>query len=249
MFPERTLETTCTTIGHWMAQPKYLEILDDLRNRCSSLPIGAKLAPERALAEEFGVSVMTVRHSLGRLVAEGWAKKSPGSGTYVSRPTISMGPSLTSFTQDMRQRGFTPSSRVMRAETITPDVETIGVLGLRPGESAVLVERLRYADNEPMCHEVSIFPPQLAPILLGADLSGSIHERLAEHGISPVSTERVVRAVLASSRESELLQLPRGYPALEIVDTFFDNRGRPMQHVRSCYRFDRYEVRTDINRG
>lgn len=232
-----------------MVQPKYLEILDALRSRCSSLPIGAKLAPERALAEEFGVSVMTVRHSLGRLVTEGWVKKSPGSGTYVSRPTVSMGPTLTSFTQDMRQRGFTPSSRVMRAEIITPDVETIGMLDLRPGESAVLVERLRYADNEPMCHEMSVFPPQFAPALLGTDLSGSIHERLAESGVTPVSTERLVRAVLSSNRESELLQLPRGYPALEIVDTFFDNLGRPMQYVRSRYRFDRYEVRTDINRG
>jgi len=231
-----------------MVQPKYLEILDALRSRCSSLAIGAKLAPERALAEEFGVSVMTVRHSLAKLVTEGWVKKTPGSGTYVSRPTISMGPSLTSFTQDMRQRGLTPSSSVMRAETITPDVETIAVLGLRPGESAVLVERLRYADHEPMCHEVSVFPPQFGALLLGADLSGSTHERLAEHGIVPMSTERVVRAVQASNRESELLQLPRGYPALEIVDTFFDNLGRPMQHVRSRYRFDRYEVRTDINR-
>ncbi|MCR2800225.1 GntR family transcriptional regulator [Microbacterium sp. zg-Y818] len=232
-----------------MVQPKYLEILDALRSRSSGLPIGARLAPERALAEEFGVSVMTVRRSLGQLAAEGWVKKIPGSGTYVSRPTVSMGPALTSFTQDMRQRGFTPSSQVMRSETITPDVETIGVLDLRPGESAVLVERLRYADNEPMCHEVSVFRPQFAPLLLGVDLSGSVHERLATKGFTPMSTERVVRAVLASNRECELLQLPRGYPALEIVDTFFDTLGRPIQHVRSRYRFDRYEVRTDINRG
>jgi GntR family transcriptional regulator len=230
-----------------MALPKYLEILDALRERCAHLAIGAKLAPERALADEFGVSVMTVRHSLSRLVEEGWVKKSPGSGTYVSRPTVSMGPTLTSFTQDMRQRGFTPSSLVMRAEMVTPDIETIATLGLRSGESAVLLERLRSADNEPMCHEVSLFPPQLAPILLGQDLSGSVHELLATHQVVPVSTQRVVRAVLATNRECELLELPRGYPALEIVDTFFDTLRRPMQFVRSRYRFDRYEVRTDIN--
>ncbi|MFN3707413.1 GntR family transcriptional regulator [Microcella sp.] len=232
-----------------MAKAKYLEILDSLRTRCASMPIGARLDSERTLAGQFGVSVMTVRHSLDHLVEEGWAKKLPGSGTYVSRPTISMGPSLTSFSEDMRQRGFTPSSRVMRVETVRPDVATIGVLSLRPGESAVLVERLRSADNEPMCHEVSLFPPSLAPFLLSADLSGSIHELLAGHSITPHSVERAVRAVQASNRESDLLELPRGCPALEIVDTFYDSLGRPMQHVLSRYRFDRYEVRSDIHRA
>ncbi|WP_022885740.1 GntR family transcriptional regulator [Glaciibacter superstes] len=231
-----------------MSEPKYVEILNELRTRSANLPIGARLSPERVLAEEFDVSVMTVRHSLAGLADEGWVKKAPGSGTYVSRPTVSMGPTLTSFTEDMHRRGFTPSSKVMRNENVTPDLETITILGLRPNEQAVLVERLRYADSEPMCYEVSLFPSHLSPALLGTDLSGSVHEALASHGTVPNSTQRIVRAVVAPDRECTLLELPQGSPALEIVDTFFDNLGRPMQHVRSRYRFDRYEVHTNISR-
>lgn len=232
-----------------MSEPKYVEILNLLRSRSAGLPIGTRLSSERVLAEEFDVSVMTVRHSLAGLTNEGWVKKAPGSGTYVTRPTVSMGPTLTSFTEDMQRRGFTPTSTVMRCETVTPDLETITILGLRPSEPAVLLERLRYADSEPMCYEVSLFPSHLSPALLGTDLSGSVHEALRAHGTVPSSTQRVVRAVVAPHRECELLELPPVSPALEIVDTFFDNLGRPMQHVRSRYRFDRYEVHTNINRG
>jgi GntR family transcriptional regulator len=232
-----------------MTEPKYVEILNLLRSRSASLPIGAKLSPERVLAEEFGVSVMTLRHSLAGLANEGWVKKARGSGTYISRPTVSMGPTLTSFTQDMQRRGFTPSSRVIRCETVTPDLETISILGLRPSEPAVLLERLRYADNEPMCYEMSLFPSRLSGSLLNTDLSGSVHEALAAGGTVPGSTQRVVRAVVAPDHECTLLELPKGSPALEIVDTFFDDLGRPMQHVRSRYRFDRYEVHTEVSRG
>ena len=231
-----------------MGVAKYIEILDLLRARSAGLPIGTRLASERALAEEFKVSVMTVRQSLARLADEGWVRRAPGSGTYVSRPTVAMGPSLTSFTEDMRSRGFVPSSAVLRFEEISPDLDTITTLSLPPRENAFVLERLRYADDEPMCHEIGLYPGRLRNILLSTDLTGSVHEALGEHSLTPQSTLRRVRALVAPPHECELLQLPPSSPVLEIVDTFSDALGQPVQHVRTRYRFDRYEVQTRIER-
>ncbi len=231
-----------------MSAPRYIEILDQLRDRCSALPPGSRLASERALAEEFDVSAMTVRQSLALLADEGWVHRAPGSGTYVSRPTVTMGPSLTSYTEDMRRLGLHPSSTVLRFETIKPDLDTVTRLALRPSEQAIVIERLRFADGEPMCHEIGVYPARLGEILAGADLTGSLHEALAQHGIAPYSTFRRVRAVVAPERECELLGLPADSPALEISDTFSDALGQPFQHVRTRYRFDRYEVLSKIDR-
>ncbi|MFH5823833.1 GntR family transcriptional regulator [Georgenia sp. AZ-5] len=234
--------------GRTTTQPKYLEIVTRVRERCSSMPVGARLSSERALAEEFGVSVMTTRQALARLEDEGWVRRAPGSGTYVSRPTVTMGPTLTSFSEDMRRLGLTPSAVVLRFEPIAPDLDTVAHLSLRPGEGAVLLERLRLADGEPMCHEVGVYPDRFADALRDADLTGSVHEALATTGTVPDSTFRRVRTVVLSQRECDLLGLPQNSPALEIVDTFSDAMGRPMQHVRSRYRFDRYEVASTITR-
>ena len=231
-----------------MGAPRYIEILEQLRERCSTLPPGSKLASERALAEEFDVSAMTMRQSLARLADEGWVHRSQGSGTYVSRPTVTMGPSLTSYTEDMRRLGLQPSSEVLRFETIKPDLETVTRLALRPGEQVIVLERLRLADGEPMCHEIAAFPGRLHDALSAADLSGSVHEALATWGVAPYSTFRRVRAVVAPDRECELLGLPTASPALEISDTFSDALGQPFQHVRTRYRFDRYEVLSKIDR-
>lgn len=231
-----------------MGEPKYIKILARLRERCASTPVGAKLPPERALAAEFGVSAMTVRQSLAGLSDEGWITRNPGSGTYVSRPTVTMGPTLTSFTEDMRRLGLTPGSRVIRFESIAPDLETVTTLSLRPGEQAVLLERLRTAGDEPMCHELGVFPSRFGDVLTKSDLTGSVHTALSTIGVVPYSTFRRVRAVVAPPQECDLLELPQKSPVLEIVDTFSDAMGQAIQHVRSRYRFDRYEVRSNIER-
>ncbi|OJX97482.1 MAG: hypothetical protein BGO96_06170 [Micrococcales bacterium 73-15] len=229
-----------------MSTPKYVTIARELRRRCQQLAAGSRLPPERTLAHEFGVSVMTVRQALGQLVDDGWVNRTAGRGTFVTRPTVSMGPTLTSFTVDMRRRGLEPSSTVLRVERVVPDLETVAALGIRPGESTLLVERLRRADGEPICHEVSLFPERVAEQLLAGRLDQSVHEILVASGAEPRSSERSVRAVVAGGRECELLELPPGSPALEIIDLFSDVTGRPVQHARTRYRFDRYEVRSLI---
>ena len=45
---------------------------------------GERLPPERAFAEQFGVSRGTVRDALRRLEEAGFVEKRPGSGTYVT---------------------------------------------------------------------------------------------------------------------------------------------------------------------
>ena len=44
---------------------------------------GASLPSERDLAEQFGVSYMTMRKAVGGLVSDGILERSRGSGTYV----------------------------------------------------------------------------------------------------------------------------------------------------------------------
>lgn len=230
-----------------MTVPKYVEIYRALRQRCQQEAIGTRLSSERALAQEFGVSPMTVRQALSRLAEDGWITRSVGSGTYVARPTVAIGPTLTSYTQDMQRRGLSSYSTVLALETVAPDLETRTRLDLRPGEMAVYLERLRYAENEPMCHEVALFPGRLETVLHEADLTGSVHAVLSDANVRPRSIERNVRAVVASARECQLLELPPSSPALEIIDVFTDTLGRKMQYARSRYRFDRYEVLSIIS--
>lgn len=231
-----------------MSTPKHVAITTALREQCRNLPVGSRLPSEKDLAMRFEVSRMTVRQALDALASDGRVERVPGLGTFVRRPTVAMGPHLTSFTEDMRARGLRPSSRLVAIEEIAASPEVAVDLGVEAGSPVIRLERLRFADDEPMCLEDAHLPARFQRILEDAELEGSLHEVLARAGVVVAAARRRVRAVPAPSRDAQLLGLPEHAPALEIVDLFYDANRRPAQRSRSRYRHDRYEVMSDLHR-
>lgn len=232
-----------------MPTPKHVAITNALRERCRTLPVGSRLPAEKELAAEFGVSRMTVRQALDALSADGRVERVPGLGTFVRRPTVAMGPNLTSFSEDMRARGLRPSSRLIALEQVLAPPEVAADLGLEAGAPVMRLERLRFADDDPMCLEEAHLPMRFQRVLDDADLELSLHEALEKAGTVIATGRRRVRSVPAPSRDAHLLGLPDHAPALEIVDIFWDTSRRPVHRSRSCYRFDRYEVMSDLRRS
>jgi GntR family transcriptional regulator len=68
------------------------------------------LPAERELADELGVSRITVRKALDGLVAEGLLTRRQGAGTFVAARVEKSFSKLSSFTEDMISRGRTPHS-------------------------------------------------------------------------------------------------------------------------------------------
>ena len=69
-----------------MSQPKYEQVREQLLMRISrgELAPNEKLKNEAQLAEEFGVSAITVRKALSLLVESGHIRRARGSGSFVS---------------------------------------------------------------------------------------------------------------------------------------------------------------------
>src|SRR5881398_2291410 len=77
------------------------------------LEMGAAIPSERQLSTDLGVSRLTVRAALDDLARDGYLVRRRGSGTFVSEPKIAQELTMTSFTEDMRQRGMRPTSRTL----------------------------------------------------------------------------------------------------------------------------------------
>jgi len=69
---------------------KYLEIKEMMMRLIRSREFSGKIPGERVLADRFGYSYMTVRRAVCELTAEGFLKRKPRAGTFVSENTPSL---------------------------------------------------------------------------------------------------------------------------------------------------------------
>jgi GntR family transcriptional regulator len=231
-----------------MRETKYRRIAASLKTDCLQQEDGTQLPSEIELASRYEVSAMTIRQALDVLEDEGLVTRVFGRGTYVQRRIIAKGDTISSFSDDMRMRGLEPSTRLLGIETILADPVVAHDLRLGAKEKVVRLERLRLADGEPMCLEVSHLPARFASILEAGDLDGSLHAILGSTGISLESGTRRIRAVIANDRQARLLGQPDGSPALNIVQVFSDAQRRPVQRAHNLYRADRYEAYSQVRR-
>ena len=112
-MPSSTLvERLLAALDSTASQPLYQQLQRALRDAIESQFLAADdaLPSERQLAADLGVSRITVRKAIDGLAEEGLLVSRQGSGNFVSARIDKNFAKLTSFSEDMRARGFTYSS-------------------------------------------------------------------------------------------------------------------------------------------
>ena len=225
--------------------PKGEQLRGILEELIGSLAPGAALPSERALAERYGVARMTVRSELDRLTTGGLTYRVQGSGTYVAAPKVAQAGALSSFTEDMRERGLTPGSIVLRQDVAPAGDAVASRLQVVPDTPVVRIERVRTADGEPTALERAYLPAARFGALREADLErgslfGALEERL---GVRLAAAEQRVTAVAIGGAEAELLGVPAEAPGFLFSSVGEDDRGEVVYCATSLFRGDRYEIR------
>ncbi|MFO7633112.1 MAG: GntR family transcriptional regulator [Caldilinea sp.] len=222
------------------------QIADQLRKRIETgdLKADSTLPPERVLAESLGVSRMTVRVAIDQLADEGLLVRRPNRRTLVAGDKISRSASFMSFSEEMRTRGWRPHSVIRQVTATVADVSVAAQLNLEVGAKVIYLERLRFADDEPLALERVYLPYVRFASLLGRDLtSQSLYAVMEEElGVRPSISEESVEAVLLSTEEAGIFGIAGGVPALLTRRITRDDKGQVIEAATSLYRGDRYRM-------
>lgn len=230
--------------------PRYREIERALRARIAGLRPGDALPSDAALCEEFGVSRMTAREAMHRLADEGLILRMPGRGSYVAEPPAHRrADRLLSFSDEMRRRGVVPTSVVLTREIRPARAREAELLGLRIGDTVVLLQRVRCADGRPIAIEVTFLVGGTSASVMAADLRvDSLHAVLADAGWNLRRGTATVSAEVATASDARHLEVARGEPMLVERRVIVDLTGRPVEATESRYVAARYaiDVRFDV---
>lgn len=227
---------------------KYEAIREEIFHLADALAPGTAIPPERELCERFGVSRMTLRRAVDDLVAQGLLERQHGRGTFVVKPKIAQPLTMTSFSEDMRRRGFEPGSRTLALDQTSAGARLARPLEVSPAEPVLRVRRLRLADQAPMAIETLYVREALVPGLSRADLdSASFYELLRErYGVEIASGFQTIEPTVTSDEESALLGVPLHSPAFLFERITRRQSGEVVEYVRSIYRGDRYQLQVEL---
>ncbi len=228
-------------------EPLYKQLQKKLRSAIENGLLSPEdpLPAERDMAEAFGVSRITIRKALEELVREGLLTRRQGSGTFVANRVEKNFSHLTSFSEDMRSRGLTPSSKWLEKVESVVTPEEVMSYGLSPGMKIYRLSRLRFADGEPMSVEYTIIPAHCIPDIENID--SSLYEALSKEGLRPARALQRLRAVLLSKEQADLLKAAVNDPGLLVERRGFTKDGRIIEIAQSFYRGDTYDFVAELS--
>lgn len=225
--------------------PLYIQLKDILKEKilCKKYRANDKIPPENELCDQYGVSRITVRKAIEKLVQEKLLYRLQGKGTFVMsgklRRTL---PKLYSFSEDMRELGFVPASRTLEQQIIEAD-DTIQTLLRLPEDSTQVNKfvRLRMANNEPILIETVYIPIYLCPDLIQKDLEKDSLYRILKDDYQYVLeyAEEHYDVTILGIGDAALLQIREGAPAFSIERITYLANEVPIELTRAIGRGDR----------
>jgi GntR family transcriptional regulator len=222
--------------------PKHQQLREILLDLIESAGSGATVPSERELAARYGVARMTVRQAVESLVSEGRLFKVAGKGTFVAAPKVDLQARLTTFGEEMRRRGMTPSTAVLGFGRTPASVHLARELGGEPGEPLVHLARLRSANSTPMAVERLWLRERLVPGLADGPPPESVYQVLGQrYGFMPDWGEDVIEAAVADPEIAEQLQVDPPAPVLRIARHSYAGQTL-LAYSIALYRADRYQL-------
>ena len=229
--------------------PRYMQLRERLSDAIGAgiLAPGSALPSEREIGNLTDLSRVTVRKAIQALVESGDVVQRQGSGSFVTDKAERLQQSLsqlTSFSEDMAQRGMTTAVQMLEQSVCRPSPAEVAALDLAAGASVSRLARLRMADDRPLAIERASLPTDILPNPM--EVTASLYEVLERSKLRPVRATQKISAINLEDADARLLGVPTGAAGLRIERVSYLPSGRVAEFTQSIYRGDAYDFVAEL---
>ena len=231
--------------------PRYYQLKEILEKRIQTgeFQPDNQFPTDEHLCDEYGLSRGTVRRAIDILVEQGRLRREQGRGTFVTLPQLTpIFFHLSSFNEEMRQRGRTPSTKLLHLKVVPACQAIAADLELEEGEEVIEIVRLRLADCQPMALETRYLAYKTCPAILHEDLEQqSIHNLLIDkYNIPLLRARHTVEARVLTATEAEVLQTRPGSAGFFVSRVTYTLNDQPVTRYHIVYRGDEYRFTAEF---
>lgn len=229
------------------SQPIYKQLAYALEEMiCKDYQPGDYLPSENDLAIRFHVNRHTIRRAMDDLVAAGFVLRKQGKGAMVINNQIEYTLSQGKFTATLDKLRKSSSSEVLKSDVIPCNSKVANYLGIEEGQPVIVIETLRWVDDQPMSLITHFLNPQYVPSIDSLYQGGSLHDCIEEHfGLSLIRTSALISAVMPDHDDAFHLKSSLTKPLLK-VKSFNGLEDQPEILIEvsvSRSRSDRFQVK------
>ena len=233
------------------AGPLYRQAAAQLRTAIveGRIDVGADLPTEADLAQGLGVSLITVRHALRDLAAEGLIRKRTAkAAAVISRVAVATIAQPLNSLADVIAVTDGAQLRIAGYGRRLSD-EAAAAFGLDGTVELYCLRGRMFRDGDPISEVTIFFPPEIGARLTRGDFDDVVVFRSVEKrlGIKLSGARITVSAELADAALARSLKTQAGTPVLVNRMLWHAADGRPVELTIARHRADRYRLRYDVS--
>jgi len=215
-------------------------------------PVNSCIPSENELSRIYGISRMTVRSVLTRLVDAGLLYRSQGKGTFIAEPKIVSSPLVRyGIREQLEQMGIETSTKTISFEKVQPSAKVSKFLNVKHENDIFVVKRLRYIKGIPLSYHTSYVPVVYFPGLENHDLEHNQMCNVIEKDYNYTIQRRIetLEATTASTEEAWLLSVHPNSPLLVLENMVYTDNNIPMEYSRIIFRGDKIKIKLEYQRS
>lgn len=215
-------------------EPKYIRVVEEIKKRITNgkYPTGEVIPKQEDLAEELGVSRMTVKKALDILTVDGLVMPKRGVGTFVRPKAVRQSNSLplSSYGGLSSDLGVPVESKVISFDIEFPGVDVQEALEIEENQPVYEIRRLRLVNGKPYGLEHTFLNADLFPHLNRKVFEGSFYRALhQDYGLTIGGANRSISAEKPDKFDRQYLQSKEDEPILQVAQTVYLDDGRPFE--------------------
>jgi GntR family transcriptional regulator len=235
--------------------PMYLKVAATIKSRIHGYAYqpGEWIPSAKDLAREFGVSTITIRKALERLIGEGYLHSRQGAGTMVTfaemeKVEIRVSGNFRDWLDSASGRIPKLEIQVLDMAPFLPPEKIRGQLGVGPEEPVGRLRRLRRCEGRIVSYFINYFRLDPLKKLPGRKLSRKSFVEVFQESTGTRFTclDQRVEAVIADMDLAEVLETEYGFPLFFVENIYYSDQSTPVVVSHMYYRGDRYVYKASI---
>jgi DNA-binding GntR family transcriptional regulator len=195
---------------------------------------GDKIPSEWQLSRQFQVNRYLVREAMGKLRNLGYIYSLQGKGSFVNTRPLIISYSITaqaSFSKNINEIGKKHQTKLLSWIKDMPTEEEKKRLEINDKEQVYRLEILRYVEEQLMSVTTTTLAARVVPNFeANIDRFYSLYKYLDTHyQLHPIRKYAVIKTVLPSRKDIELLNMPKDLPILQVNSLMVNDQGDPVE--------------------